>query len=90
MRWVDALRLHRKVWGRHVPNDRVVQGAYAAQYSAGDEESEFKRTLELVNGFADKNGRRPRLLVAKMGQDGHDRGAKVRATAALQPHTARR
>jgi methylmalonyl-CoA mutase len=41
----------------------------------------FKKALELSNEFADKKGRRPRIMIAKMGQDGHDRGAKIIATS---------
>ena len=41
----------------------------------------FKKALELSNRFANKKGRRPRIMIAKMGQDGHDRGAKVIATS---------
>ena len=76
------------VWGRHVASSQVVQGAYnasfnAAAHSAGakstgkDIEAEYNDVLSKVKAFAEKEGRRPRILVAKMGQDGHDRGAKV-------------
>ena len=41
----------------------------------------FKKALELSNEFAEKKGRRPRIMIAKMGQDGHDRGAKIIATS---------
>jgi len=74
------------VWGRHVASNQVVQGAYAATYNAksleshDDYEKEYQRVLELVKAFEIANGRRPRILVAKMGQDGHDRGAKVIAS----------
>ena len=57
---------------------RSIAGVYGAQY-AGDEE--FARIRGEVDAFATAEGRRPRLLVAKLGQDGHDRGAKVIATA---------
>jgi len=67
-----------KVVGRYTPKETVVSGAYSSEY--GEEDSVFKATLEQVNSFYDSHGRRPRLLVAKMGQDGHDRGAKVVAT----------
>jgi methylmalonyl-CoA mutase len=66
-----------KVYGRHKPVDRVVSGAYTAAYATADE---VKRVLSTVDAFAKKEGRRPRMLVAKMGQDGHDRGAKVIAS----------
>lgn len=65
------------MWGRHQPTSRVVSGAYKAEYGDRDE---VKQTLELVEQFTKNQGRRPRLLVAKMGQDGHDRGAKVIAS----------
>ena len=71
-------------WGRHVARDDVVSGAYSAQYSASGEDldyaKEFDEALESVQSYAKENGRNPRILVAKMGQDGHDRGAKVIAT----------
>jgi len=76
----DALE---EVWGRHVPSGDVVRGAYGAQFNAGgleDAEKEYEQTIQYVNDFAENEGRRPRLLVAKMGQDGHDRGAKVIAS----------
>ncbi|RUS20804.1 methylmalonyl-coenzyme A mutase [Endogone sp. FLAS-F59071] len=66
-----------KVWGRHQPTSRVVSGAYKAEYGDRDE---VRQTLDLVEQFTKNHGRRPRLLVAKMGQDGHDRGAKVIAS----------
>jgi methylmalonyl-CoA mutase len=66
-----------KVWKRHNPTTRVVSGAYKTEYGHDDE---ITATLEMVEGFAKQYGRRPRLLVAKMGQDGHDRGAKVIAS----------
>ncbi len=72
----DALEA---AWGRHTPPIRVVQGAYSQGFQANAEE-EYKQTMKVINDFADKEGRRPRILVAKMGQDGHDRGAKVIAS----------
>ncbi|RUP46829.1 hypothetical protein BC936DRAFT_146477 [Jimgerdemannia flammicorona] len=66
-----------KIWGRHQPTSRVVSGAYRSEYGDRDE---VRRTLDLVEQFTKNQGRRPRLLVAKMGQDGHDRGAKVIAS----------
>ena len=65
------------VWGRHIPETTVVQGAYASTFSETDEYEAVRSEVEM---FAKKQGRRPRLLVAKMGQDGHDRGAKVIAS----------
>jgi methylmalonyl-CoA mutase len=68
------------VWGRHVPATQVVQGAYSATFNQSGHEAEYKEVLNAVHAFAEKEGRRPRILVAKMGQDGHDRGAKVIAS----------
>ena len=67
-----------QVWGRHRAEVRSITGVYGAHY-AGDRE--FARIRAEVEAFAVVEGRRPRLLVAKLGQDGHDRGAKVIATA---------
>jgi len=68
-------------WGRHVPTTNVVQGAYHSSFTSGNKkDSEYEDILKLVNKFAETEGRRPRILVAKMGQDGHDRGAKVIAS----------
>lgn len=70
-------------WGRHVADSRVVQGAYSAAFNKGaasEAEKEYANVLKVVNDFSTREGRRPRLLVAKMGQDGHDRGAKVIAS----------
>ena len=66
-----------KVWGRHNPIIRVVSGAYLSEH--GDTKDVLNATTA-INAFIEKEGRRPRILVAKMGQDGHDRGAKVIAT----------
>ncbi|GAB5592280.1 hypothetical protein Unana1_07180 [Umbelopsis nana] len=70
----DALE---KVWGRHMPATRVVSGAYKSEYGDSTDVSD---TLKMVDLFTKNQGRRPRMLVAKMGQDGHDRGAKVIAS----------
>ncbi|GIX30669.1 MAG: methylmalonyl-CoA mutase [Porticoccaceae bacterium] len=67
-----------KVFGRHVAEQRAISGVYGSAYR-GDER--FERIQRAVERFAEAHGRRPRILVAKMGQDGHDRGAKVIATA---------
>ncbi|CAE7624534.1 MMUT [Symbiodinium microadriaticum] len=67
-------------WGRHVAYTRVVQGAYSATFNEAGATDEYDTVLKAVEAFAVKEGRRPRLLVAKMGQDGHDRGAKVIAS----------
>jgi methylmalonyl-CoA mutase len=66
------------VFGRHQAQTRTISGVYAAEY--GDSEA-FTAIKDDVEAFARDHGRRPRMLVAKMGQDGHDRGAKVIATA---------
>ena len=67
-----------KVFGRHRAEVRTLAGVYGAAYE-GDEG--FARIQRDVEAFAEEEGRRPRMLVVKMGQDGHDRGAKVIATA---------
>ncbi|KAF9286177.1 methylmalonyl-coenzyme A mutase [Linnemannia elongata] len=66
-----------QIWGRHSPTIRVVSGAYKSEY--GDS-TDVTETISMVEKFLKDQGRRPRLLVAKMGQDGHDRGAKVIAS----------
>ncbi|MCW2242941.1 methylmalonyl-CoA mutase [Azospirillum canadense] len=71
----DALE---KAFTRHVAVIRSVSGVYGAAYE-GDEG--FRKIQEEVSAFAAEEGRRPRILVVKMGQDGHDRGAKVIATS---------
>ncbi len=63
-----------KVFGRHKATIRSISGIYSAE-AAGDEH--FVEAKELANKFAELEGRRPRIMIAKMGQDGHDRGAKV-------------
>jgi methylmalonyl-CoA mutase len=67
------------VFGRYVATTRLISGAYSSEYKGNTDiiDSIKKRT----NIFLEKQGRRPRLLVTKMGQDGHDRGFKVIATA---------
>ncbi|MEX1657729.1 methylmalonyl-CoA mutase [Streptomyces pseudovenezuelae] len=71
----DALE---KVYGRHASQIRTISGVYRNE--AGESEN-VDRTRALVDSFEEAEGRRPRILVAKMGQDGHDRGQKVIATA---------
>ncbi|MFJ3659013.1 methylmalonyl-CoA mutase [Streptomyces sp. NPDC090119] len=71
----DALE---KVYGRHASQIRTISGVYRNE--AGESPS-VDRTRALVDAFEEAEGRRPRILVAKMGQDGHDRGQKVIATA---------
>lgn len=70
----DALE---KVWGRHQAEVRTLSGVYAAGYEGDEDFSALQRDID---AFAEAEGRRPRILVVKMGQDGHDRGAKVIAT----------
>ncbi|WP_226362410.1 methylmalonyl-CoA mutase [Pseudonocardia sp. ICBG1142] len=71
----DALE---KVFGRHAGQIRIISGVYSAE--AGQNPA-IDRARELVSEFARHEGRQPRILVAKMGQDGHDRGQKVISTA---------
>ncbi|WP_144604113.1 methylmalonyl-CoA mutase [Algoriphagus algorifonticola] len=66
-----------KVFGRHQAQTKSITGVYAAEVK--NQES-FKKAIALSDQFAELEGRRPRIMVAKMGQDGHDRGAKVIAT----------
>ena len=72
----DALE---NVYGRHVAQIRTIEGVYRAEMGAQD--GSISRVRERVEAFAQARGRRPRILVAKMGQDGHDRGQKVIATS---------
>jgi methylmalonyl-CoA mutase len=67
-----------KSFGRYKATIRSISGVYSAEAM---EDKEFKKAQELANQFAELEGRRPRIMVAKMGQDGHDRGAKVIATS---------
>lgn len=67
-----------KVWGRHKAEVKTIGGVYSSEYGDGGEIAAVRRRVE---AFERREGRRPRVLVAKMGQDGHDRGAKVVATA---------
>jgi methylmalonyl-CoA mutase len=71
----DALE---RVYGRHRPETRTISGVYASVFE-GDED--YEAVCREVEEFARTEGRRPRLLVCKLGQDGHDRGMKVIATA---------
>ena len=67
------------VFGRFVATTRCISGAYSSEFGANDET--ISAIKERTNKFLEKQGRRPRLLVTKMGQDGHDRGFKVIASA---------
>jgi methylmalonyl-CoA mutase len=71
----DALE---RVYGRHAAQIRTISGVYRDEAAGA---GSVVRTAELVERFAEADGRRPRILVAKVGQDGHDRGQKVIATA---------
>ena len=67
-----------KIWGRYNAPIQSISGIYAKAFL---DQSKISAVREEINSFAKKAGRRPRIIVAKMGQDGHDRGAKVIATA---------
>jgi len=67
-----------KVFGRHKAVIRSISGVYSGEAM---DDKEFKKALALADKFAELDGRRPRIMIAKMGQDGHDRGAKVIATS---------
>jgi methylmalonyl-CoA mutase (EC 5.4.99.2) len=69
-----------KIWGRYKATTRTISGVYSSEYKS-DEENKVAEARKMTDDFAKKEGRRPRIMVAKMGQDGHDRGAKVVATA---------
>ncbi len=71
----DALE---KVYGRYQAKIRSIAGVYSKEIAMDDN---FKEARRLADAFAELDGRRPRIMIAKMGQDGHDRGAKVIATS---------
>ena len=71
----DALEV---VYGRHRADIQKVTGVYAAAYDSAEG---WDKLQQEINAFAEEAGRRPRVMIAKLGQDGHDRGAKVVATA---------
>jgi methylmalonyl-CoA mutase len=85
---VDAARAHatvgeisdalEKVFGRHTAAIRTIQGVYRSELG---ESPNVELARRMVDEFAERHGRQPRIMVAKMGQDGHDRGQKVIATA---------
>jgi len=70
----DALEL---IFGRHLATHKTISGVYKKSIK---DDKLFKKAQELADKFADLEGRRPRIMIAKMGQDGHDRGAKIVAT----------
>src|SRR5262245_56414708 len=67
-----------KVWGRYHAETRSISGVYGGHFA---DDADWKAMRGDIDQFVEEHGRRPRLLVAKVGQDGHDRGAKVIATA---------
>jgi len=85
---IDAVRLRatvgevsdalEKVYGRHRADTQKVTGVYAAAYDSAEG---WEKLQNEIGKFADEQGRRPRVMISKLGQDGHDRGAKVVATA---------
>ncbi|MBL0024459.1 MAG: methylmalonyl-CoA mutase [Saprospiraceae bacterium] len=66
------------IFGRFTATNRTITGVYAQEIKM---DQKFKEALDLSDKFADLEGRRPRIMIAKLGQDGHDRGAKVIATS---------
>jgi methylmalonyl-CoA mutase len=70
-----------KVYGRHEATIRSIQGVYSSEAGQGGKDAGAWRRASAQRQVREDNGRRPRILVAKMGQDGHDRGQKVIATA---------
>lgn len=71
----DALEA---VYGRYQAQSRTISGVYGASY---EDDADWQQIQKDIEAFAEKHGRRPRMLVCKMGQDGHDRGAKIIATS---------
>ena len=67
-----------KVWGRYLPKNKAVSGIYTNQMK---NDQDYKQVHKAVEAFAMSEGRQPRILIAKMGQDGHDRGARVIAAS---------
>ena len=67
-----------KVCGRHVATIRAISGIYKAEFA---EKDVIQEVIDMTKKFEEEEGRRPRIMIAKLGQDGHDRGAKVISTA---------
>ena len=67
-----------EVFGRYKATIRTISGVYSSESM---KDNDFKKALEFADKFAELEGRRPRIMIAKMGQDGHDRGAKVISTS---------
>ncbi|MCB9641241.1 MAG: cobalamin B12-binding domain-containing protein, partial [Myxococcales bacterium] len=86
---IEAVRAHatvgeisdalEKVFGRHQAPIKAISGVYSGE--VGNHDQSIEEVREIADQFAEAEGRRPRILIAKMGQDGHDRGQKVIATA---------
>lgn len=74
----EISRAMERAWGRHKANNQTIKGVYESVYK---DDANYKDIKNKIEDFAKVEGRRPRILVVKMGQDGHDRGAKVVATA---------
>jgi methylmalonyl-CoA mutase len=74
----EISRALEEVFGRHEAEIKSFTGVYNKEIK---EDESFKKACKLADEFAEQEGRRPRIMVAKMGQDGHDRGAKVVATS---------
>jgi len=70
-----------KIAGRHQAEIRIISGVYSSEFTKDGKNEAVTNIEKLIVEFEKNEGRRPRILVAKMGQDGHDRGAKVVATA---------
>lgn len=66
------------VFGRFIPTTRAISGVYSSEANS---DQDFREAQKLADQFAELDGRRPRIMIAKLGQDGHDRGAKVIATS---------
>ena len=69
-----------KVFGRYNAKTELIAGVYSSEYNSAKDD-DFEKTRKRTTAFAEKHGRRPRILIAKIGQDGHDRGSKIVATA---------
>jgi len=67
-----------KVFGRYKAKINLISGVYSSEQKNNES---FKKAVQMSDAFAEQEGRRPRIMIAKMGQDGHDRGGKVVATA---------
>jgi len=74
----DISQAMEKAWGRYQSTSQAVSGVYAKHMQSTED---FVKARELADKFAEWDGRRPRIIVVKLGQDGHDRGAKVIATS---------